>query len=204
MQDGTSLALLGGLILAAVIASVRAPWRALLGESARQHTFMVCILLLALLWMGGIQVQGGTRLHLLGITPVVLIFGWELALLVGYLAAVLLTVLGYWAWPALAPEIFLSVLIPVAVTRFLLWLAELLPRTNLFVYLLGVGFAGGMFSMLATLLIGSWLQAWDLDHALALLLAFPEGFISGAIVTALAVFFPSIMRTYDDVRYLGE
>lgn len=204
MQDGTSLALLAGLALAAAVAAFRAPWRALLRESARQHMFMACIVLLALLWMGGIQVQGEARVHLLGLTPVLLIFGWELALLVGYLAAVLLAVLGFWPWSSLASEILLSVIVPAAVTQLLLWLADLLPRTNLFVYLLGVGFLGGMFSMLAALLLGSWWLVWDLDHALALLLAFPEGFISGAIVTALAVFFPSIMRTYDDVRYLGE
>ena len=39
--------------------------------------------------------------------------------------------------------------------------------------------------------------------SLVLLLAFPEGFLAGTIVTALTVFYPQIMRTYDDDRYLG-
>ncbi len=166
--------------------------------------FVLCMALLAVLWLGGIQVQDNVMVHLLGLTPVVLIFGWELALLCGYLAAVVLALLGFWPWAALPLEILLSVLVPVVVTQGLLWLADLLPRTNLFVYLLGVGFLGGVFSMLATLSMASHIQGWSLDHPLALLLAFPEGFISGAVVTALTIFAPSIMRTYDDIRYLGE
>jgi len=190
--------------LAALIALFRAPWRQLLDQSARQHMFMLCTALLALLWLGGIQVQDNVTVHLLGLTPVVLIFGWELALLSGYLAALMLAFLGFWPWTALPVEVLLSVLVPVITTQALLWLADRLPRTNLFVYLLGVGFLGGVFSMLGALLLASHLQGWTLDHPLALLLAFPEGFISGAVVTALTVFAPSIMRTYDDVRYLGE
>lgn len=44
----------------------------------------------------------------------------------------------------------------------------------------------------------------DLDHALVMLLTFPEGFLNGALISALTVFYPDIVRTYDDVRYLGK
>lgn len=190
--------------LAGIVALFRAPWRQLLAQSSRQHMFLVSVLTLMLLWLGGIQVSQGVIVHLLGLTALVLIFGWELALIAGYLASLLLVLLGFWPWAVLPMEILLSVLVPVTVTQSILSLADRLPRTNLFVYLLGVGFLGGVFSMLASLLLGSRLLGWELDHPLALLLSFPEGFISGAVVTALTVFYPSIMRTYDDVRYLGD
>jgi uncharacterized membrane protein len=159
---------------------------------------------LPLLWLGAVDVGDGARVHLLGLTAVVLIFGWELALVLGYLSAFVLLLTGAWTGQILIQELLLTILLPVAVTRALLLAADALQRTNLFVYLLGVGFLGGTLSMLVSLLAGSLLLGWSLDHAMALLFAFPEGFIAGAIVTALTIFYPQIMRTYDDVRYLGE
>ncbi len=37
-----------------------------------------------------------------------------------------------------------------------------------------------------------------------MLILFPEGFINGAVVSALAVFAPELLRSYDDERYLGR
>lgn len=204
LAGGAHGLLVACILLFGIIAVFKAPWREFLAYSSRQHVFMVSVLALILLWLGSIEVRERVDIHLLGLTPVVLIFGWELALILGYFVCLLLVLLGFWAWPLLPTEILLSVLAPVAVTQGVLSLADQLRRTNLFVYLLGVGFLGGVLSMLVSLLLGSRLLGWELDHALALLLAFPEGFISGAVVTALTVFYPSIMRTYDDVRYLGD
>lgn len=195
------LPVLAGLLL--LLAVWRAPWRSLAARSERQHAFYLSLLLLPLLWVGSLEVSQGATVHLLGLAPLVLIFGWELAVVLGALAAVILGAFGIWPWGTLATQFILAVLVPVAVTQGMLWLAEQLPRTNLFVYLLGVGFLGGALSMTAYLLLDAWWNNWSPDHALVLLLAFPEGFLAGTIVTALTVFYPQIMRTYDDDRYLG-
>jgi len=192
------------LLAPLLLALLLAPWRALLEVSARQHAFLLCLLVLPVLWLGTIEVGGDARVHLLGMTPVLLIFGWELALVLGYLATAALLFSGQWSVPLATQETALTVLIPLLVSQGVLLAAGRLERTNLFVYLLGVGFLGSTLAMVASLLIGSAWLGWELDHALALLLAFPEGFIGGAIVTALTIFYPSIMRTYDDVKYLGE
>lgn len=193
------------LLLAPLVAAVlRAPWRALLSRPERRHAFFACLLVLPALWCGAIEVDEGIRVHLLGLTPVVLIFGWELAVIVGVLAGVGMAVVGAWEWPVVPLNVMVTVGIPVLVTQALLLLADRLPRTNLFVYLLGVGFLGGALSSVASLLTGASVLGWEGDHALVLLLAFPEGFVDGAVVTALTVFYPSVMRTYDDTRYLGE
>jgi uncharacterized membrane protein len=186
-----------------LVAAWSAPWRSLAARSERQHAFFLSLLLLPLLWVGSLEVTRGTTVHLLGITPLVLIFGWQLAVVLGALAAAILGALGAWAWVSLPAQFMLSVLVPVAVTQGMLFAADRLPRTNLFVYLLGVGFLGGALSMTAYLLLNARWNGWSADHALVLLLAFPEGFLAGTIVTALTVFYPQIMRTYDDDRYLG-
>jgi uncharacterized membrane protein len=190
-------------VLPLLFAAWRAPWRSLVARSERQHAFYLALLLLPFLWMGAVEVGRGVNVHLLGITPLVLIFGWQLAVVQGALAALILGVLGTWPWASLATQFTLAVLVPVAVTQALLLAANRLPRTNLFVYLLGVGFLGGALSMTAYLLLDAQWNDWSADHALVLLLAFPEGFLAGTIVTALTVFYPQIMRTYDDDRYLG-
>lgn len=204
LQLNLPLPLLAAAALVLLAAVWRAPWSALLRRSERQHAFFLTLLLLPILWAGSMEVTRGTSVHLLGLTPIVLIFGWELALVLGALAALVLGLVGHWPWSTLPQQGVLSVMLPTAVTVILLAAADRLPRTNLFVYLLGVGFLGGALSMTAFLFGAAWLQGWEADHALVLLLAFPEGFIAGTIVTALTVFYPRIMRTYDDERYLGE
>jgi uncharacterized membrane protein len=196
-----TMALLAGLLL--LVAVWRAPWRSLAARSERQHGFYLSLLLLLFLWIGSLEVGRGASVHLLGITPLVLIFGWQLAVVLGALAVLILGVLGIWPWASLVAQFTLAVLVPVAVTQGMLLAANRLPRTNLFVYLLGVGFLGGALSMTAYLLLDAAWHDWSADHALVLLLAFPEGFLAGTIVTALTVFYPQIMRTYDDDRYLG-
>ena len=186
-----------------LVALWRAPWRSLAARSERKHAFYLSLLLLPLLWIGSLEVSRGVSVHLLGITPLVLIFGWQLAVVLGALAALILGALGTWPWTSLPTQFVLAVLVPVAVTQGMLMAADRLPRTNLFVYLLGVGFLGGALSMTAYLLLDAGWNDWSADHALVLLLAFPEGFLAGTIVTALTVFYPQIMRTYDDDRYLG-
>lgn len=198
------LPLLGLGILVVLLALWRAPWKPLAGRSERQHAFYACLLILPVLWLGSLQVAQGVSVHLLGMTPLVLIFGWELAVVLGTLAVLALGLFGHWQPATLPMHHFLAVIVPVLVTQGLLAAADRLPRTNLFVYLLGVGFLGGTLSMVAALLVDAWLQGWEADHALVLLLAFPEGFVAGTIVTALTIFYPSLMRTYDDERYLGK
>jgi len=198
--------LLLGVLVASLlgVALLRAPWRALLSRSERQHAFFACLFILPLLWAGTMEVTSGVRLHLMGMTAVLLVFGWELAVVIGALAGAVLVIFGAWHWSHLPVNLSLVVAVPVAITQGLLVVADRLPRSNLFVYLLGVGFLGGALSMTASLVMGARLLAWDLDHAMALLLAFPEGFIDGTVITALTVFYPTIMRTYDDERYLGR
>jgi len=193
------------LLLAAVAAAVvSAPWRELMAREERKNALGAAIVLLPLLWSMSPELEAGVRLQLLGMTTVTLIFGWQLAIIAGVMAGLVLTVVGTWSLPALPVNLALTVLVPVLVTTLLLAAADKLPRTNLFVYLLGVGFGGGILAILGSFLVGNWLLEPGLDHAVVMLMAFPEGFLNGCLVSAFTVFHPDLVRTYDDVRYLGE
>ncbi len=192
------------MLFAALTAVVSAPWRELLAQQERKNALGVAIVLLPLLWSMSPELAAGVKLQLLGMTTVTLIFGWQLAIIAGGMAGLVLAVVGTWSLAALPINLALVVLVPVLVTSLLLAAADKLPRTNLFVYLLGVGFGGGILAILGSFLVGNWLLNPGLDHAVVMLMAFPEGFLNGCLVSAFTVFHPDLVRTYDDVRYLGE
>ena len=194
-------ALAAPLLLAALIS---APWRALLARQERMTALGVSIAVLPLLWSMSPPLPGGIHLHLLGMTTVTVVFGWQLALLAGLLAGGVLVFVGNWTLPALPINFLLTVTVPVLVSGAILVAANRLRRTNLFVYMLGVGFFGSMVAIGATLALGNHLLETGLDHALVMLLTFPEGFVNGAVISALTVFYPELVRTYDDERYLGK
>ena len=186
------------------VALIKAPWRQLMAEQERMTALGVAISVLAILWSMSPELQGGEKLHLLGMTTVTLVFGWQLALFAGVLTGAVLVVVGNWGLDTLPLNLLLSVVVPVGVSALVLALANQLRRTNLFVYMLGVGFMGSMLAIGATLWVASSLLGTELDHALVLLIMFPEGFINGTVITALTVFAPQLMKTYDDQRYLGR
>ncbi len=189
---------------ALLLAVTMAPWRQLLTRRERQSALGLAIATLPILWSMSPGLPGGVGFQLLGMTTVTLIFGWQLALVAGSVAGLVLLTVGTWQVGALPVNLALVVLVPVVVTMAVLTCANLLRRTNLFVYMLGVGFFGSMLALMASLWVGTLLLDPDLDHALVLLLTFPEGFLNGTLISALTVFYPDIVRTYDDDRYLGK
>ena len=80
--------------------------------------------------------------------------------------------------------------------------------------MLGAGFGGGLLSVLLVAvtalpvlwLIGQhgWVGQALANWPLILLMMFPEGFINGMIVTTLTVFYPDLVKTFDDGFYLGD
>ena len=81
--------------------------------------------------------------------------------------------------------------------------------------MLGGGFIGGIVVRLGlTLLLYTMAVAAGDNSLLAtssdkylpwlLLLAFPEGFINGMVVSAMAVFFPHWLRSLDEYRYIDR
>ena len=187
-----------------ILALWRAPWRALMAGQERMSALGAAIAVLPLLWSMSPELSGGEKLHLLGMTTVTLMFGWQLAIFAGVVAGLILLLVGSWSVDGLAFNLMLTVAVPVLVSTAVLYAANRLQRTNLFVYMLGVGFVGSMAALGASMWLGSALLGTDLDHALVMLMVFPEGFINGAVVSALAVFAPELVRTYDDERYLGR
>lgn len=192
----------------------QAPWRALLAVSARQHLFFVVMFALLVLWLASFRPTYGLSLHLLGMTTATLLLGGALASLAGLLALCGLVLIERATWPGLPLAWLLGVIVPALTTALLLRALAYFGFRNLFVFMLGLGFAGAMVSVLVVAAAGllilaaagqQALVATAFEHVSMLpLLLFPEGFINGAMLSAITVYFPHLVRGFDEDRFLGR
>ena len=190
----------------------RTPWFELFSDLRRQHLLFGTMLGLFLLWLVRRDFDSGLSYHFIGMTAVTLLLDWPLAVLAGMAAQLGLLAIGRQDLAALGVNGVLLVLIPVLVTEACALRVERAQPRNLFVYIFFCGFFPAALATLLTLLGGLgllWLDGlfpmppWLDDFAGYLwLVMFPEAFINGTVVTALVVFYPDWLETFNRSRYL--
>jgi uncharacterized membrane protein len=103
-------------------------------------------------------------------------------------------------------------LIPVMVSHGIFKASERFLPPNFFVYVFLAGYWGAALAMVCAVL-AAWAVLWAggaysfeilADHyfPLLVLLAIPEGMITGMLIAMMAVFRPAWVSTFDDNRYL--
>jgi uncharacterized membrane protein len=209
---GQSLAALAALGACVGWAERRAPWTRL-HDSERSHVFLGTIMAVALLWSASSGVGALPRLHLLGATLMVLMFGPHLAV-VGMTAAVVLsTAFGADTLAGAPVRALVGGVLPVAVSYFVLRFCETRLPPNFFVYVFGAAFFGAAAAMWAAciavvLLIDAYMPT-DIPAdtpitAVLLMLGFAEAMLTGMLATLMSVYRPRWIGTFSDERYLGR
>ena len=191
-----------------------ADWAALQRDTTRYHLLFGGVIFCMVLWLLSVRVIEGLWLHFLGVTTLTLILGWRFAMLAVSVAIVLHTLLLGEALAAVSPAWLFTVAIPASVSRAVVHFLRKLKTRNLFIYMLGAGFGGGVLSVLFVALVAvpllwmigqtEWAADALVNWPLITLMMFPEGFINGMLVTTLTVFYPSLVKTFDDRYYLGD
>ncbi len=185
-----------------------APWRAFQAVPLRQHALFAALVGLSLFWSFRYEVLPGLHAHPFLLMTCTLIFGWSLSLLVGALALVLVTVVGGFPWQALALDWLLSVVLPASLGFGLMRILYRLRLRNLFFYILGLGFFGtivitfitcGTMALFLSLTQVEFFmdQFWE-RSAFVVPLLYSEGFLNGLLVTAITVFVPDLVKTFDE------
>ena len=204
---GWACMVLAGLLFLSALPGLRA----LRGHPERLHLLFGAALALALLWSVHARIDPGIALHVLGITVVVLLLGWRLAMLAAALAELALLAFGVTP-PGLAPAGWLlSAALPGGVIVVVAWAARFYLPRNPFIFIFVCGFFGAAVALLATWLAGAALLSWSgqpspigtgasLGAFLPLVL-FPEAFISGVMISMLIVYRPEWVRLYDEAFY---
>jgi uncharacterized membrane protein len=189
-----------------------APWRYLFSEPSRQHLFFAASLVLGLSWATlSVGVDQLYSVHPLIITSAVFIFGLRFSLILGGLALLTTHAISLHFWENIGYHYLVNVVTPAIISVFILYFIDKLRIQNLFVYILGGGFFGSMLTVILTgvvALLSLWISGSSLQYPvfdkvyLFAMLTFPEGFTNGAIITALTVVRPDLVKTYDDKFYL--
>jgi uncharacterized membrane protein len=211
------VALLGWLLLLpAALLALRSVRGGFLAEGGQQHAWLAGVVCLALLWNLQVEAGNGPHFGMLGSALYALLFGPARAIL-GLLAALaLFTQLDEGAWINFGINGALLALLPALLVAALQRLiARRLPH-NLFIFIIG----NGMFVTLAATAVTSVaLLALSLaamapaaaahagahwaDYAgYSLLLAWGEALLSGMLFSALVIFCPRLVLTYDEDTYL--
>ncbi len=191
--------------------AIGAPWR-LLHRNLLEPVYAVAVLLMIGLWWMKAESQTGLGLHFLGITAMVLIFGWRLALVAAAAALFTLTLLGRYEWGALGINGLLTVVLPVLLAHRLHALVYRLIPKHYYVYLLFSAHFSSMI-VIAAVILASAAMLWAVgaypastlgrDYLVFLPIAMlPEGFINGAVLSMLTAWKPEWVRTFDDRDYI--
>lgn len=208
-------ALTGWVIYLAALAwaVARAPWVELFSDARRQHLLFGTAVCLFVLWLVRRDFPSGLSYHFIGMTAVTLLLDWPLAILAAFITQLGLTGLGFQQLQALGTNGVLLVLIPVLVTELCARQVERHQPRNLFVYIFFSGFFPAALATLCIVLasLGVLLidgrfpmPPWLQDFAGYIwLLIFPEAFINGTAITALVVFCPEWLETFNRTRYLS-
>ncbi len=206
---------IGWLIYLPVVAWAiwRAPWVELFTDSRRQHLLFGTVFALFLLWLVRRDFDTGVSYHFIGLTAVTLLLDWPLAIVGGLVAQLGLVLLGRQDLVALGVNGTLLILLPVLVTETCAILVERAQPRNPFVYIFCSGFFAAALAALLCLLSTLGLLWFDERFALPewledfvgylWLLIFPEAFINGMLVSALVVFCPEWLETFNRTRYLS-
>ena len=191
----------------------RAPWVELFADTRRQHLLFGTVFSLFLLWLVRRDFDTGVSYHFIGLTVVTLLLDWPLAIVGALIAQVGLVLLGRQDVAAMGVNGVLLIALPIAVTECCARMVERAQPRNPFVYIFCSGFFAAALAALLCLLLGLgvlWLDGlfvmpeWLEDFIGYLwLIIFPEAFINGMLVTALVVFCPEWLETFNRTRYLA-
>jgi uncharacterized membrane protein len=190
----------------------RAPWKSLTQHPERLHIFLGTCVLLMLLWKLRAGVSPGLDIHFLGMTALTLIAGWQMAIIGSGLVLAGVSLFTEVDWFNFPVNALLTGVIPVLATLGMLRLASRFLPKHFFIYIYINAFLGGMVAITATSLVAAgmlWVSGeYDFSQlsreylAYLPLLAFPEGFVNGMVMTGLVVLRPEWVATFDDELYL--
>ncbi|MGV6397185.1 energy-coupling factor ABC transporter permease [Pseudomonas caspiana] len=207
--------MLGWLLYVPVLVCAvwRASWIELFTDSRRQHVLFATVFALFLLWLVRRDFDTGVSYHFIGMTAVTLLLDWPLAMVGGFAAQLGLLALGRQDLAALGINGLLFIALPVVITEACAVLVERAQPKSPFVYIFCSGFLAAALASLLCLLLALAVLWYDGIFEMPIfledfigylwLIIFPEAFINGMIISALVVFSPQWLETFNRTRYLS-
>ena len=202
-------AILYGLILIPTV--ITAPWQRFQRPEV-MHVFLGSCVALLFLWQITTTQFPGLNYHYIGATLLTLMFGWQLALLAFSLVFLGMVLNGSSDWQSLPMNILVMGLVPILVSQLIYRLVDSKLPNHFFIYVFLNAFFGAGIALLAMigiassiLILGdvySFSQLASDYYPFVPLMIFPEGFITGMLITIFVVYRPTWVTSFDDDRYI--
>src|SRR5690554_718761 len=200
-------------LLVLLLALAQRPWRELLADRGLQHRWFAASVAVVLLWQLRAQSVDWLTLHLMLTALLTLLFKAPLALVTNLLANLSLVVLGKVAWPLLGVNVLITGVVPIAVVVLVWRIVDRRLPDNLMLFIFLCGFFGAALSALGTGVAGLGLVMLGATDPEALFLAkeymlflpllMPsEAFLTGMLLSILAVYHPEWVATFSRHRYI--
>ena len=201
--------LLYGLLLAWALYT--APWYKI-RDRENLNIFLATTVGLLFIWMLKAGIQPGMTFHLLGGTLLMLMFGWQFALMAISLVLLAQAFYGNIDFFSYSVNILLMGALPILFSFMVFRLSQYYLPKHFFVYTLFNAYFCGALSMALTVSCASLLLLCCSDYTLdelvrrylpfAPLMIFAEGFFTGMLATAMVLFRPEWIGSFDDRKYL--
>jgi len=213
--SGLSFYLFNGLFFLTLLVTLyHSPWGKLKANLGLQHLCFGACIALIIIWSISADLSEGVSIHFLGVTVLCLVLGWDLAIVCASVALALIAFATDNGWANYAVNGVLTILLPVTIAQLvMLWVAKNMPK-NFFVYLFFCGFfCAGLnaamvgFGVSITLWLSDvypWIKIQQDIVTIIILTVFPEGLLNGMLLTAIMVFFPDWIRSFDAKQYLDD
>ena len=199
-----------GLVL--IPAIITAPWQRFKSPEML-HVFMGSCVALLFMWHITTTQFPGLNYHYIGATLLTLMFGWQLALLAFSVIFLGMMFNGSSDWQSLPMNILVMGLVPILVSQLIYRLVDSKLPNHFFIYVFLNAFFGSGIALVAMLSMASGIlmlgdvysfsQLASDYYPFIPLMVFPEGFITGMLITIMVAMTPNWVCTFDDLRYLS-
>jgi len=188
-----------------------APWYKVTEDRSAQNVLLGATLIVLLVWQFGASIGMGITFHLLLMTTMTLMFGPQFAFIGMSLALIGVTFESDLGYLGLGINAVLMGVVPIFITWWMArWAFYKLDR-NFFVFVFFNAFLSGAVGVVVSLsLAATVLYAAEVHTAETLkqsflpfvpLMATPEGFINGMLMTAFILFKPHWVSSFNDKDY---
>lgn len=190
----------------------QAPWRVVLDNSTMVNALVALSIGAFIFWQFNAGIRPGFNFHILGATLFVLMFGWQIAIIVLSLVMAATWFRAGLDWNTLGLNGLLMIAVPVLFSEWLLRFSQRRLPKNLFLFVLWNGFVCGAMAVGLTVLCASLLlmllspYTWrEINHhylSFAPVIMLTEAFLSGMLITAFTVFQPQAVMNFSDAEYI--
>ncbi len=189
-----------------------APWQRF-RRPETVHVFLGSCVGLLLMWHITTTQFPGLNYHYIGATLLTLMFGWQLAFLAFSLVFIGMMFNGSSDWQSLPMNVLVMGLVPILVSHAIYRLVDGKLPNHFFIYVFLNAFFGAGIALVAMvgvasgiLILGEVYSFAQLAHdyyPFIPLMVFPEGFITGMLISIMVAMTPTWVSTFDDLRYLN-